>query len=407
MEEQNNLTNLEQNAQLAEKVLASGNHSVSVQTYVPTTGWIHSGQMDASGYIDNDSRLVNIGALAKSRKLVAASGKGLSNGEIFSQKYQTMLENAQKQKLLIDNNPGISAARLIGAAATGNNLIDTDYEVVRRVNYLDGVIGEQYNLADYNAQNVVLETKVSVLNVVGFKKTSALLQGIPEIGDHATPPPSDQTFGTYTKSIYADTFRYEFGMRETKDSVVSLQQELTKEIPGIFARMKDTKVTDLVNAASATAVGIDWDAKGATAGFYDTDAIRDVEADEASLDGYDGPLEMIAPRAVVSAYFTNTGQAGAQSGTPMPESYNPSGRRTGRLTGNPEVGYNINQSITAKCYAVISKNNWLRMLRGPVVNVSYKNQMSPAQTEGRITFDFNGVVEMASSAIRFRNSVLA
>lgn len=399
-------TNQAENAKIAESVSNSGNHAVFVQTYVPTTGWIHNGQIDADGYIDQASRLLNVDKLFEHRSLIGAGRKGVSDKAIFSQDYMTTLDEADRANKLVESNPGIPVPSLLGAAATGSNTIETAYENVRRVNYLTEVVGKQYNLNDYNANKVVNVRRVNTLNVVGFTKSSALLQGIPEIGDHATPPPTRQTFDTYEKSLYADTFRFEFGMREVKDSVLNLKGELTKEIPGIMARMKDTKITDAVNNLTPDTLGTDWDAITAGNFVYDDDAAADVEQDEVDLDQFGGEKVMIAPRAVIRAYHRNVHQVGI-GGAENSTSLNDAGSRTGRLALNPSVSYVINNSITADTYCVIAKNSWADLLQGAVSNVSYKNQMSPAQTEGRIIFDFNGFVEKLSTATQPHDGVLS
>jgi hypothetical protein len=402
--------NHEQNAQIAEKVTSDGNYNVQSLTYNPLTGWVHAGGI-TDGYYDNATKLVNVDKLMEHKKLVGAGGQGIGTNEIMSQAYQTVVEEASKQKAKIDANPGLNPERILGfagAAASGANLIQTAYESVRQVNYLSGVVGQQYQLEDYNAWKAFNERRVSVLNVVGFRKSSSLLQGIQEIGDHTTPPPVQQTFASYNKSLYADTFRFEFGMREKKDSVFDIQGELTKEIPGAMIRMKDEKAYTILNAATDNgAYGTDWDDKGSTAGFYDADAVADVETDESNLNGYGGDtLVMVAPRAVIRAYARNAGEVGVASSTFTPDSQIPAGRRSGTLQGNPSVGYFTNENMTASTYTITAKQSYGDFLKGNVVNVSYKNQMSPAQTEGRIVFDFNGFVVKDTSAIRRHTGVL-
>lgn len=399
------LTNQAENGKIAQKVTSDGSYNVAVQTYIPKSGWIHNGQADADGYVDQASRLVNIDKLLKHNSLVGDGKTGLGENEYLSQSYQTILSEAERQMDLVENNPGVPVPELLGAAATGSNTIETAYENVRRVNYLTDVVGKQYNLNDYNANKVVTVRRVNTLNVVGFTKSSALLQGIPEIGDHATPPPMRQTFGTYEKSLYADTFRWEFGMREKKDSVLNLQGELTKEIPGIMARLKDTKITDGINALTPDTLSTDWDAITAGNFVYDDDAGADVEQDEVDLDQFGGEKLLIGPRAVLRAYHRNVHQVGI-GGSENSTSLNDAGSRTGRLALNPSVTYVINNSITADTYCVIAKNSYADLLQGAVSNVSYKNQMSPAQTEGRIIFDFNGFVEKLTAATQPHDGVL-
>lgn len=404
--------NTVKNDELAQKVLNSGNHSASVMTYVPGSedkpdGFIYAGQITADGYIDKSERLVNLDKLVQHNKLVAAGNPGLEQNAVFTQKYLTILENAKAQMNKIESNPGIPIPQLLGAAATGSNLIETDYEVVRRVNYLSGVVSKQYNLPDFIAQKMFNERRVSVLNAVGFRKSSALLEGQKEIGDHVVPAVAKQAFASYEKSLYADSFRYEFGMREKKDSVVNLVGQITAEIPGLMAKMKHDKAITLLNALTDTGALGDWDAITAGNFVYDDDAAADVEADEAAFNQYQGPIHLIAPRAVIRGYLRNTRQVGIGSNQANPESLDPAAQRTGRMTLNPQVQYFVSEDITAGTYAITKPLGYGDHLRGPVVNVSYKNQLTPAQTEGRITFDFNGFVEKDTSAARRHTSVLS
>ena len=405
------LTNNQTNVDIVSKIGKDGNYGIQHLTYNPLSGWIHSEALSQSGYYSKETKLLNLDRLEEHKTLVGAGSAGLKDNEILSQMYQTLIEEAKGQKTKIDDNPFINPARLIGAAGTavtGANLIQTAYETVRQVNYLSGVVGQQYQLEDYNGWKMFNERRVSVLNVVGFRKSSSLLQGLQEIGDHTTPPPVQQTFASYNKSLYADTFRFEFGMRELKDSVVDLKGELTKEIPGAMIRMKDSKATTIINAATDNgAISTDWDDRGTTAGFYDADAGADVESDESSLAPYGSDtLVMGCPRLVYRAYIRNAQEVGVASTTFTPDSMIPAGKRQGTLAVNPSVGFILNQQLTAGSFAITAKQSYGDFLKGNVTNVSYKNQMSPAQTEGRIVFDFNGFMVKDASAIRRHTSAL-
>jgi predicted RNA-binding protein with RPS1 domain len=197
METLQSLTSRKENEKLAQSVTKDGNFGVFIKTYNPITGWIHNSAVEADGYFDNASKLVNVDKLMAAKALIGAGKDGGSDNNYLSQDYKTILEEAKAQNQKVLDNPGSNVAHLIGAAPTGSNTIETAYENVRRVNYLTEVVGKQYNLNDYNAHRIVNVRRVSVLNVVGFTKTSALMQGIPEIGDHTTPPPMRQQFGTY------------------------------------------------------------------------------------------------------------------------------------------------------------------------------------------------------------------
>ena len=49
----------------------------------------------------------------------------------------------------------------------------------------------------------------------------------------------------------------------------------------------------------------------------------------------------------------------------------------------------VNGGISAG-EAVICAEGWCSLYQGPVLQVTYKNPLTPGQVEGRIHFDFNG-----------------
>jgi hypothetical protein len=298
----------------------------------------------------------------------------------------SIIEEAEKQRQLIENNPGISPARLLAAAG---NTIETAYDTIRRINYLTEIVGPQYVLDDYNALEAVNIRTVKDLQFKGFYKSSSLLTGQGRIGDHVTPNVARQAFTAYEVSLLADSFRYEFGMREQKDSVFSLDAEIKKEIPGLMKKLKDDRITTAANAKSGTDISPDWDATSGN--FYSADAPGDIEAIEETLDQYRSELIMLAARDTIRLYNRNI-QAPNVADAPKSQILPASGR-SGTLKMNAAVKYYINPSITASSLILIAKKAWMDWFQGPVINVSYKNQMTPSQTEGRIVFDYNGDVE--------------
>jgi len=396
------LTNTEENKKIAQHILSDGNYNPSVLTHYD--GKIYACNPLIDGGIDKSSWLMDVKQFYNVGKLVAAGGSPdlleKNQNSIFSQDYQTILDEAKKQKKLIDKNPGIKPYRLIAGAGP---TIETAYENVRRVNYIRDIVGPQYVPTDYNAINAVDVENVSDLNFLGFFKSSSLLQGVGQIGDHAEVPLAEQAFTSYEVSLYADAFRYEFSQREKKDSVPNLEAEIRREIPGLFARMKDERIATALNAVTdAGAIGTDWDT--ISGNFFTGDAAGDIQDDEDALDTYGKPLVAFMPSPVFRLYAKNV-QA-AISAVPAKSVSSTSPGRTGTLMANPAVQYFIHSTITAAAYVVVAKGAWRRLFKGPDINISYKNSLTAGQVEGRITFDFNVLSgDIIAGAARLRSSV--
>lgn len=399
------LMNSQENQRLAQKVLSDGSGQVSILCH--DNGKIYNSNPIADGYIDPQSWLVNVGELYNVGKAVAAGGSDdlyeKNTKKIYSQEYQTILEEAEKQQQLIEKNPGLNPRQLLAVAGAGP-LVETAYETVRRVNYIKDIVGPQYVPSDYNAINAVEITRVQDLNFKGFNKSSSLLQGIGQIGDHTIPDLVKQTFASYEVSLYADAIRYEFSMREKRDSVPNLESEIRKELPGAIARLKDDRITTALNAITdAGAIAPNWDAVSGS--FFTGDAAGDIEADEEALDTYRAPLVSFMPRIVFRNYVKNIQAALIAEPSKSVSSTSPG--RSGTLMSNPAVKYFINSSMTAAEYTIVSKGVWRRLFKGPDMTINYKNQMTPGQVEGRIFFDFNVLSgDIISAAGRLHTSVI-
>ncbi len=283
--------------------------------------------------------------------------------------------------------------RTLGSAGLGNT-INTAYEVVRRVNYLTNVSSPSYNMANFNGKNAFNVISTTDLNLKGFYK-NALPTGQPEIGDHVTPDVSKLGYTAFEKSIYADSFRYEFTMREVKDSVFSLESQVQNDIPGIFAKMEDDKCTTLLNAISSSGtISPKWDA--VSGNFYTADAASDVETAEVALDNYGSGDTIMLPRGTLRSYLKNIQSA---INTLAPNSLQkPDSVRTGIMPRNPNLTYFVNNTITAASFIVVSRMNYADFYQGPKVNISYRNQFTPGQIEGRILLSFNGAREKITAA---------
>jgi len=343
--------------------------------------------------IMKQTELVDVNAFWKKKDLLAKGDlKGAEEIQPYSQLMSDIAVAAKAQQEKVDAvfQP---FTRTLGSAAVGN-LITTPYEVVRRINYLTRITSPMYNLANFNAKNAFTVIGVADLNVKGFFK-NALPTGIPEIGDNATPELATLAYTAFEKSIFADSFRYEFSMREVNDSVFSLQAQIEADIPGVFAKMEDDKCTTLLNAISSSGtISPKWDA--VSGNFYQADAAKDIETAEVALDLYGSGDVVMLPRDTLRLYLKNI-QAAINTLAPS-SLQKPDSVRTGIMPRNPNITYYVNNTITAGSFIVLARNSYGDFYQGPKINVSYKNQMTPGQTEGRIMLSFNGVREKIQAA---------
>lgn len=346
------------------------------------------------------SFLIDIDKFWEAKKLAKMGKKEESEKIVFaSQYFQDLLKEAGKQKAKVDSTFQ-PYSRTLGSASLGN-IINTAYEVVRRINYLTVVTSPYYNMANFNAKNVTNVIGVTNLNLKGFYK-NALPQGIPEIGDNVTPDITTLQYTAFTKSIFADSFRYEFTMRDISDSAFSLEAQVQADIPGVFAKMETQKITNLINALTPdVTISTKWNT--ISGNFYSADAASDVEAGEVSLDNYGSGDSIILPRDTMRFYLKNI-QSAINTLAP-PSLQKPDSVRTGIMPRNPNLTYFVNNFLTSKTFFVVSKFHFLDFYQGPKVNVSYKNQFTPGQVEGRIMFSFNGIIQKIRAAGYFGQSV--
>lgn len=316
----------------------------------------------------------------------------LDNNSNVSPYYKEIFKEYKSQKAKVDSS-AMPPARTLGSVGLGN-VINTAYEVVRRINYLTTVTSPYYNMANFNAKNVTNVMGITDLNIKGFYK-NALPEGVPEQGDNATPNIVKLGYTAFTKSIFADSFRYEFSQREISDSVFSLEAQVQADIPGVFAKLETVKITNLINALTQDAtISTKWNA--ISGNFYSADAANDVEAGEVALDNYGSGDSIILPRDTMRYYLKNI-QSAINTLAP-PSLQKPDSVRTGIMPRNPNLTYFVNNFITSKSFFVVSKFHFADFYQGPKVNVSYKNQFTPGQVEGRIMFSFNGVQQKIRAA---------
>ena len=347
---------------------------------------------DARSGIDPRTAILDVKKLVE-KKIAGSAGQD-SSIEPFTEYGKTLVEEAQKFQKIVDNAGFEPVQHIYGS--TSPNLFESPYETVRRTNYLLDVVGPQYaDPAYFNALNVVNNVSVDQMNFQGYIK-SAVTTALVEVGDDITPQPVRQAFTSYQKAIYADAMRFEFSMRDKKDSVFNIEEQMTADVRGAFDTLKDAKVTDLINAVSSSGdPSPDWDA--VSGNFYTGDSANDIRLADTALRSY-GPSgnAVIMPQNTFNKYRKNVNGA---MGSPIGQtSAEPATARTGQLPMNEHLPYYINDNITTLTFAVINKRTFADFFQGPVLNISYKNSMTAGQIEGRVIFDFNGIKQKVASA---------
>lgn len=331
--------------------------------------------------------LIDIEARSKSKALAAAGnadGAAAFTDKSRSSAYKDLLVEYEKQKKKVDSTFDQPHRVLgTGAIAAAGQVMDTAYEVIRRTNWLATVTGKEYDDLRFQAVNVINEESRNDLNVQGTIHDE-LLEGQPEIGDNQTPIPIKPTLSIFNKQIFADAFRYEFGMREKSDSQIDIEARVTKQIPGIMKKMINDKILAIINAKSSAGDVADWDTRG-SGGEYTNDAAKDVEDAMFNLQDYGGDKVMIITSEGIRLYRRNV------LGVNVETADSSFKNRSGKLPFNEEVTYYVDNGLTANTYAVISKNAFVDWYNGPKMSIAYKNEMTPAGVEGRILFHFNGV----------------
>ena len=339
-------------------------------------------------------------ALAKTLGAAGETDKAIGmNDQAKSKSYKDLLQQYARESKRVENAPYTPVHSILGnSLGAAGNLIDTAYEVVRRINDLTDVTGKQYRDENYQAVNAVNVVPTEDLNIKGVIKSSALLQGQPEIADNVTPDLAEQVFARFEKSLYADSFRYEFGMREIKDSVISLESEMKKEVPGLFLRMQNDKIITILNAETSQGDLADWDDVGTNTFTYVNDAAGDIETADNGVEAFGGADLMIAPRGTIRLYKRNV-QGGNVQTAPSGEAKN---ARQGVLPFNEHITYLIDNAVTAASLIVLNKKSYIDHYKGPVLNITYTNEKTPGQVKGVIDFNFNTVVKKNAGAA-YRN----
>lgn len=314
-------------------------------------------------------------------------------------KYEAMLDGFNRVLDLKEQNPYIPVDKLVGAA--GTPLIATDFSTVRRVNDLAEVKGPQHVLEQYNAINVVTVKPTPNFYLRGFVRNS-ILYGRKEISDHVTPDPVKNAYSKYEVDLFADAYRYETTLRERQEVSFNLEQQYAQDVPGIFAKLKDDKITTGVNALSASATSPVWDT--ITSAHWTYDAAEEIAKAEKALASYGGAQTVLWPMAVARGYDRNVGgMPPATSMIGMPASTVP--RYARQLARNQNLMGFENNSVTAKALGIFSPM-WASIYQGPEIQIAYQNVMTPGQIIGVVHFNFNKFnVDLAAAAYLYTGAL--
>ena len=198
------------------------------------------------------------------QNILGASGKDTNPREdVISGRYLSMYEDFERIERELEHT-SLPYYSVVGAAGSV-----TSFETVRRATDLTDVVGLQYTLEDYTAHKVANIRNVNKVRFTRPRKTSALNTVQREIGDDQEPEPERITLAEGTIDIYADAMQYVKSMRDEIDTTVSPAAEFNREIAGMFAKEKDDKIIEKINALSGSNDG-DWDAVSGS--FYTVNA---------------------------------------------------------------------------------------------------------------------------------------
>lgn len=353
-------------------------------------GKIYEGDVMTEG-VNRRNFLVDVNKF-HARKTLAAAGRSddAAGVDPFSDRFKGFLQEYRKVVKSMDMSylPYHHLDRSVLAAA--GPVVPTAYETVRRVNYLTEVKGPKYRMDIFNAIKGVEVRQTTDLNFLGYTR-SALLAAQKEIADHITPDLVTNSFSTFEKQLFADAWRFEFSQRELKDSAINLRDQVTQDMEGAFAKLKDDKIVAEANAASSTTPTTDWDARLATyETHYTSDAAADIETADIALRSYGGAAYCYMRSATARAYLRNVNGTTIINKNSIGVPTSNEGNLEWQMPLNPRIMAIVNEGINS-AEAVVCARGWCTLYQGAVVQVSYKNPMTSGQVEGMIHFDFNGV----------------
>ena len=279
-------------------------------------------------------------------------------------------------------------------AAAGDQMVQTAHEIVRQINYQMKVSGVHYRMEKYQAVNVANKISTNDLTTMGAIDLQ-LPVGHPEIGDDVTPEAVRGIFQTFSKQIFADSFHYGFGMRETSDAWFDIKNRMTRKLAGVMLKMKNDKLVAALKGITAVSNAGNWQTYKMNHDFYDRDASEDVEDAHHSIEDFEGEVLAIANRKAIRAYERNVQGRNVEA----TKTHQSQGGRQGMFEFNPELKYYVENELENGKMYVLSKDQWCDHYIGPEIDVSYRDRMKPSEWEGRVMFHYNGIkVKINSSA---------
>ena len=351
----------------------------------------------------NDTWLFDMGAASKAKTLAAAGHKDASEDMVDksrSKLYKDMLDDYNREKKRIEAAPYSSPRSVLhgkhSPLAAAGNIIQTAYEVARKINDLQKVAGKSYFPERFQGRNAVSVESTGDLNFRGFTHDE-LLEGQPEIGDNTVPDPAKINLGSFEKALHADSFRWDLGTREKTDTAISLVERFARQIPGIMEKMVNDKIMAVINALSSSEDVLDWDVF--TGDHFTNDAAADIENSLSDIEDYDGQKIMIAPRQVIRLYRRNV------QGLNVETSISGQTTRSAPLPFHEDVTYYIDNAMTTNTFAVIAKEHYASLWEGPKLNVTARNELTPNNNEINVLFHFNGVEQKITGAASKKNGV--
>ena len=319
-----------------------------------------------------------------------------------SQLYKEVIVEAANQDKKLEGLyiPPARALLTKSAEAAGDGqILETAQEIVRQTNYQKKVTGVFYRTEKYQAVNVTNEVPINGLTIKGALDPQLPI-GHSEIGDNTTPEYTRPEFSTYEKQIFADSFRYGFGMREKSDSWFNIEQYMTKKVPGVMLKLRNEKVLALlksdVHTTEYPTAGRLWNAY-ATVGsdMVANDASEEIDKMRRLVEDFEGDkMFFIAPHSVIRWYLRNTKGQNVEG----VDSRMPAEARHGKLPYNMDVDFYVENDMTALNGVLGVQEAWVDSYVGPQIDVSYKDDKKPSAWEGRLIFHFNGVQRKFKSA---------
>lgn len=346
--------------------------------------------------------LVDMAAASQVETLAAAGKTDASiamEDHSRSELYKDILIQGDREAKRIEGTSNSSRKSLYSKhnpLAAAGNLIETAYDVVRKINDLKKVAGKSYFPERFQGRNVVSVESTPDFNFRGFTQDE-LLEGQPDIGDNAIPDPVKANFAKYEKSLLTDSFRWDLGEREKRDSTISLVDRFARMIPGVMEKMVNDKIIAPINARASGEDVDDWDVY--TGDHFTNDAGEDIENMLNALEDYDGAKVLIAPRQVIRLYKRNVKGLNLEN----VENGQSPGKRSGSLPFNEEMTYYVDNALTANTLSGIAKEHYASLWEGPKVNITGRNEMTPNNNEINIIFHKNAVEEKLTTAIIKKN----